>query len=190
MQFFYDETGSLQKCVINGCDDEPVRIPQINRELITGKKMQEKKKTLRKTDMTKALKNIVKSWQEEEIGNIYAISIFVNHEGSEITDFTVSYNIERNQIGEERWNYAFWEQDEEDLMYIFDDCAIGYIRLLEMLSQITAKLQSERYFEKIFGRSIAVIIHGYEYGEDEIKATKLANPNGEAEEFFCIMENK
>ena len=65
--------------------------------------------------------NIVSSWDEKDI---YAISFFVSsnesyqYKGiSNLTKFFVSYNTERDCIGsgrhsEERWNYAFWRQNE------------------------------------------------------------------------------
>lgn len=67
------------------------------------------------------LRDIISTWYEEDI---YAISFFVNsneayeYNGySNITQFSVSYNTERDCAGadslsEERWNYAFWRQNE------------------------------------------------------------------------------
>ncbi|MBE6543451.1 MAG: hypothetical protein E7675_03550 [Ruminococcaceae bacterium] len=68
------------------------------------------------------IKSIIKTWDEEEI---YAISFYVNsNECCEygdfynLTEFAISYNTESDCNGvktntEERWNYAFWRQDEE-----------------------------------------------------------------------------
>lgn len=65
--------------------------------------------------------DIISSWKEEDI---YAISFFVysneayEYNGySNVTIFSVSYNTERDckgagELSEERWNYAFWRQDE------------------------------------------------------------------------------
>lgn len=67
------------------------------------------------------IKSIISGWNEPDI---FAISFFVNsnecyeYNGfSNITTFAVSYNTEEgcNHAGpydEERWNYAYWEQDE------------------------------------------------------------------------------
>lgn len=67
------------------------------------------------------VKTIIEQWNEE---GIYAISFFVeSNEANEyagfqnVTDFMISYNTESDCSGagrfsEERWNYAFWRQDE------------------------------------------------------------------------------
>lgn len=71
--------------------------------------------------LEKQLRDIISSWNENDI---YAISFFVNsneayeYNGySNITTFSVSYNTENDcrgadELSEERWNYAFWRQDE------------------------------------------------------------------------------
>lgn len=62
------------------------------------------------------IKPIIQSWNED---GIYAISFFVNT--NEATDnipyFSISYNTEEDcgnssPLSEERWNYAYWRQDE------------------------------------------------------------------------------
>ena len=67
------------------------------------------------------LRAIISDWNEE---GIYAISFFVYaNEGyeyngcSNVTSFAVSYNTEKDcnnadDLSEERWNYAFWRQNE------------------------------------------------------------------------------
>lgn len=67
------------------------------------------------------LRDIISAWNENEI---YAISFFVysneayKYNGySNVTKFAVSYNTESDcnctgELSEERWNYAFWRQDE------------------------------------------------------------------------------
>lgn len=69
--------------------------------------------------------NIISAWNEEDI---YAISFFVHsneaykyNEYSNVTNFSVSYNTERDcdgagKLSEERWNYAFWRQDETPII--------------------------------------------------------------------------
>ena len=68
-----------------------------------------------------AVKSIIADWNEE---GIYAVSFFVcsneayEYNGfSNVSSFAVSYNTEDDcegagQYDEERWNYAFWRQDE------------------------------------------------------------------------------
>lgn len=77
------------------------------------------------TDISEKLyhtvKSIIAGWSEE---GIYAISFFVysnevfEYNGFDnVSSFAVSYNTEEDCAGagpydEERWNYAFWRQDE------------------------------------------------------------------------------
>lgn len=67
------------------------------------------------------LRDIISAWNED---GIYAISFFVHSNQvyeyggySNVTEFSVGYNTERDcagagELSEERWNYAFWRQDE------------------------------------------------------------------------------
>lgn len=67
------------------------------------------------------LRGIISAWNEDDI---YVISFFVDankayeYNGySNVTIFSVSYNTENDcdgagELSEERWNYAFWRQDE------------------------------------------------------------------------------
>jgi len=181
--FLYDEEGNLLNCLVNGEDE--LKIPLAVKALITGKKEAERKKKLRESEVGKALQNVIRDWKGEDI---YAISVFLNHDGDEVTDFAVSCNHEEQQQGEERWNYAFWEQDEESLMDLLDEREIDWKSLLDITSSAVAKMRDKDFFRKNFGKDIAVIIHGYEYEEAELEATRKANPNGEADEFFKTME--
>ena len=81
-------------------------------------------------DLKNALKTKIKSimdaWDEE---GIYAVSFFVcsneayEYNGfSNVTEFMISYNTEEDcpgadDLDEERWNYAFWRQDEQPIIY-------------------------------------------------------------------------
>lgn len=68
-----------------------------------------------------ALSSVISSWNEKDI---YAISFLVcaneayEYGGcSNVTEFSVSYNTEKDcggapPLSEERWNYAFWRQNE------------------------------------------------------------------------------
>lgn len=78
-----------------------------------------------KSYLEQKIQEIISSWDEE---NIYAISFFVDandsneYDGrSNVTNFFVSYNTESDCDGagdhdEERWNYAFWRQDETPII--------------------------------------------------------------------------
>ena len=71
------------------------------------------------------LRDIISAWNEN---NIYAISFFVysneaySYNGySNVTKFSVSYNTENDcngagELSEERWNYAFWHQNETPII--------------------------------------------------------------------------
>ena len=71
------------------------------------------------------IKSIMDTWCED---GIYAISFFVNSNESyeykgftNVSSFAVSYNTEADcegaeQYSEERWNYAFWRQDETPII--------------------------------------------------------------------------
>lgn len=179
-----------------------------------------------------AVKSIIDSWQEE---GIYAISFFVysneayEYNGfSNVSSFAISYNTEEDcegagQYDEERWNYAFWRQDESpvidpdtpneltDLLFDWykengitnigeedDDCydenynyigkgPVGHYELLGLVSDVAKRLQQEAFFEKKFGRSLPIIIHGLEYAWFDIEATQNANINGEADIFLKAM---
>ncbi|MBO7319995.1 MAG: hypothetical protein J6V06_08280 [Clostridia bacterium] len=71
------------------------------------------------------LRDIISAWNENDI---YAISFFVysneayEYNGySNVTKFSVSYNTENDcngtgELSEERWNYAFWRQNETPII--------------------------------------------------------------------------
>jgi len=66
------------------------------------------------------IKPIIESWDEE---GIYAISFFVhtNEVSDNVPYFAISYNTEEDcshssQLSEERWNYAYWRQDENEII--------------------------------------------------------------------------
>lgn len=185
--FLYDADGSLVKCILNGdeSEDYPVRIPPIVRELITGEPEPARKKALTESAFSRELKKTVKEWKGEDI---YAISIFINHDDDEVTDFAVCGNPEEGQKGEERWNYACWDLDEESLMYLLDEKEADWKTLLALCGKAVSKLQEKQFFSKLFGREVPVIIHGYEYALEELEATRQANPGGQADEFFREMK--
>lgn len=80
--------------------------------------------------LEKKLCDIISTWNED---NIYAISFFVysneayEYNGySNVTEFSVSYNtesdcIDSSELSEERWNYAFWRQDEMPIFQADDE---------------------------------------------------------------------
>ena len=79
-----------------------------------------------KSDVKTKIKSIINTWDEKDI---YAISFFVysnesyEYNGfSNVVNFFISYNTESDCPGaglydEERWNYAFWRQDEVPVIY-------------------------------------------------------------------------
>lgn len=104
LDFLYNHQGDLQKCIINGEEEDAlVRIPPKVRELITGQKVSYKGKLTDRVLMEK-IKEITECWKREDL---YAISLFIQNDGNQVTDFALSYNPEKNQKGEERWNYPW-----------------------------------------------------------------------------------
>lgn len=79
-----------------------------------------------KTALKTKIKSIIDTWDEEDI---YAISFFVysneayEYNGfSNVSEFMISYNAESDcegagELDEERWNYAFWRQDEQPIIH-------------------------------------------------------------------------
>lgn len=75
--------------------------------------------------LEKKLRDIISTWNEPDI---YVISFFVDsneayeYKGySNVTEFHVSYNAESDcpgagELAEERWNYAFWRQNEVPIL--------------------------------------------------------------------------
>ncbi len=177
--FIYSDGKEKLKCLIDG--EYELRIPPRVKTLITGKQEYESRKLLQEIDITIALQTTISIWNGKDV---YAISVFINHDGDEVTDFAVSYNREEGQTGEKRWNYAFWEQDEKSLMYLLDEKETDWKRLLKLTASAVRKLHEKGIFKELFGKDIAVIIHGYEYEEAELEATRKANPNNQAKEFF------
>ena len=182
----------------------------------------------------KKTRDIISTWDES---NIYAISFFLysneayEYKGySNVTEFCISYNTEsdcgdKGQISEERWNYAFWRQNEvqiieadeesEGMRLLFkwynengvsnigyenpEDCydnkmryigkgPIGYYELLLEVAAVAKSLQESGFVEEKFGKPIPIIIHDLEYSWYVFEATRIANPNGEADTFFAAMK--
>ena len=79
-----------------------------------------------KTALKTKVKSIMDAWDED---GIYAISFFVysneayEYNGfSNVSEFMISYNAESDcegagELDEERWNYAFWRQDEQPIIH-------------------------------------------------------------------------
>lgn len=73
------------------------------------------------------VRDIISEWDESDI---YAISFFVcsnemyEYNGySNVTEFFISYNTEKDcegagELSEERWNYAFWRQNETPIIEV------------------------------------------------------------------------
>ncbi len=76
-------------------------------------------------------RGVISSWEET---GIYAISFLVYANESyayggcsNVTEFAVSYNTESDcggagPLAEERWNYAFWRQNETYILEADEDC--------------------------------------------------------------------
>ncbi len=165
------------------------------------------------------VKSVISDWDDDKI---YAVSFFIHsnedysYRGHKnVSSFAVSYNTEEccegaGKYDEERWNYAFWSQDETmiidpdnpdeviDALYDwYEENGItktgyetdgeeptGHNELLNIASEIAERLQKEDCLIKKFGKTIPIIVHGLEYTKNDIEATIKANPNNEAKDFL------
>jgi hypothetical protein len=166
-------------------------------------------------------KEIMSGWDEEDI---YAVSFFVYSNEmfcfrgyDNVSTFAISYNTESDcdnagPHAEERWNYAFWRQDEWHLIepdenslgmqLLFDwyqeqgitnigyegagtpDGPVGFPELVRLVADVARKIQEEGFLKEKFSRPIPILIHDLEYCDCTIKATEYANPHGEAADFL------
>jgi len=167
------------------------------------------------------VKEIMSAWEEQDI---YAVSFFVYsnemfefREHNNVSTFAISYNTESDcenagPHAEERWNYAFWRQEEWHIIdpeenslgmkLLFDwyreqgignvgyegpdtpDGPVGFPELVALAGKIARQLQEEGFLREKFGRPIPILIHDLEYTDCTWKATEYANPNGEAADFL------
>lgn len=180
------------------------------------------------------VKSVITTWGDKDI---YAISFFVNSNESNcygnysnLSTFSISYNTEEDcecdeKYAEQRWNYAFWRQNEHDIIdmddtdsmlsMLFkwyktkkvkrlgeetDDCCTscgdyigkgpnGHYELLMLVAEVAKRLQNEGTITQHFGKDLPIIVHGLEYAWYDIEATKIANPQGQAQDFLITMEN-
>lgn len=186
------------------------------------------------TYLENEIKRVIMLWHEK---GIYALSFLLTY--NEIfyqcntlffPNFSIGYNTEyacdsAPLFSEERWNYAFWEQNNisiidfsnkyvADLLIcwyrkqgiidarmpertedMYDNSGIyigkgpsGYIELMNLISQIAKKLQNSNFIKGRFG-DVPIIVHDLEYSWYSIRATKTANPNGEANDFLTALSN-
>lgn len=181
------------------------------------------------------IKEIIADWQIPE--DVYAISFFVypnevfEYEGySNLPEFCISYNTETmcegaGEYDEERWNYAFWLQNEvpiiqysvpssnadlflnwlkengidnigeeesdpydEDLNYIGKGPG-GTYELTMLAAQIAGKLHEDSVIQDKFGEDLPIIIHDLEYTWYTLEATRTANPDHQADDFFQFIQD-
>ena len=146
--------------------------------------------------------------------DIYVASLFVYDEDDDprLPTATPDYNT-RSQAGddetelEQRWNYAFWEQnhlsviadseddpagallrerwvrDELGLWYedgeAFDERGEPITRaFIELLIEVTQRLHAEGIITELFGDGVPVLIHELEYYPEIAEQSVRANPPG------------
>ena len=115
---------------------------------------------------------------------------------------------------EERWNYAFLEQNEKDMLdeegmetlfawykqegienigYEDPDCydegPVGYNELLEVISDVARRMIEEDYFLQRCGKRIPIIIQDLEFADYVLDATQKVNIHDEAHDFFEALES-
>ncbi len=129
VEYLFDKEADYvieRKYFSNWIDEQPretiIRHPKISNNLtdtIGADKCREPKDL--RTFLESKIIEIISSWEEK---NIYAISFLLNanesnnYNGcSNVTEFYISYNTEEDcgvaePLSEQRWNYAFWRQNE------------------------------------------------------------------------------
>lgn len=186
------------------------------------------KEKIELTELENTLYNKIKSeiqtWNEPDI---YAISFFVysneayTYRGFDnVTEWSISYNTEADcngagQFDEERWNFAFWRQNETPIFYtdspneltdmLFDwyeqegitnigeenrddVCPVGCYEVLQMAANVAKKLHADGIIKEQFGKDIPIIVHELEYYDLISEITKEANPDGQANIFLRALE--
>ena len=65
---------------------------------------------------------------------------------------------------------------------------VGHYELLSEITAVAREMQENGFIKDKFKKTIPIIIHDLEYSWYVIKATEIANPNGEADTFFQAMK--
>ena len=144
---FLDEEGMITK--FTNCEDmrqnivheniprsklslkNPETIPPVYKTPTTKKKKKANNDVIHIEEIFyQKIKKIIAEWDED---GIYAISFFVEsneanvyEEYCNVTNFFISYNTESfcenaEELSEDRWNYAFWSQDETAIVDTSED---------------------------------------------------------------------
>lgn len=64
---------------------------------------------------------------------------------------------------------------------------VGEYELIQIAVNVALKLKENGVIKEQFGKELPIIIHGLEYADYNLEATKKANPNGEANNFLEAM---
>jgi hypothetical protein len=169
------------------------------------------------TRVRKALDSI----SSEERHEIYVVSLFVYDEDDDPRrpTLTVGFNTESNVAAapgaederEARWNYAFYLQNELDVLFdatrdpggaallrrAIEDMGYWFPGEDDVATEVTTpwfvanavfaarRLQDDGDIARIFGRSIPVLVHEVEYYDAIAMQALAANPPGVADEFIA-----
>lgn len=87
-----------------------------------------------------------------------------------------------DNIGYENFNDSY----NVEMQYIGKG-PIGYYELLLEITAVARELQVSGFIKDVFGKPVPIIIHDLEYPWYVLEATRQANPNGEANDFFAAM---
>lgn len=107
---------------------------------------------------------------------------------------------------EQRWNIAYLEMNEfkifDDEMYDiifnwyeqigvynigvkeFDYYPNGFLEIVNLITCVAKKIQENEYIKNKCGRYIPIIIQDYEFSNELIEATEIANVHNEAQVFL------
>ena len=65
---------------------------------------------------------------------------------------------------------------------------VGYYELLMEVAAVAKELQESGFIREKIGRQVPIIVHDLEYPWYVFEATRIANPNNEANAFFSAMK--
>lgn len=185
IDFVYKYSG-LAGYYINKDKEFFYTMPSYLKELITGQTVQRVSMDLAK-ELKKRLLQSAQKWKD-----VGAISIFINGDGGFLSELSLTYTTETDfkTMDENTFEELFLDEEEVNLQQYIECAEHGDEEkaVLKAAVKAVGEIQQEDLLRNQFGHPVPVIIHGYEYTGKEIKATRRANPNGEADEFIDMLK--